>query len=361
MHAATRSLALGLGILAMTLAGCSSEKDPALFGGSGGTSPGSAGAPGDSTPDETGTCPAATEPCGSYDFVPYEGDAAAMRAFGDYIYWRKQLQEGDAGSLGVFLRVHRDGGELEQLGVITNPRGLAVGQPGMFFTSDEGVGTTPLEGGPMTMLDTAYGMWWDIAVDDTTAYFTDYLDASGAYSVPVGGGTITQLAVLNGCTEIAEQGDNVYFTDNGAAGPDASGNIYRLAKGGGDLEVIYGPSTHRPEDLTADAEALYWLENPYVMRLLHGETAPQTIWTSQGVEEVRRVLPYGSEIYLLVADRERSPNNYIVRLNRDDPTQTVTVVDFPDITSLTISGGNIYFSAMNDEYNGIYYSDRCGC
>jgi len=362
MHAATRSLALGLGFAALTLAGCASKKDPALFSdGSAGSGPGDGGASGQQNPDETQTCPAASGPCGSFELIPYEGDAAAMRAYGNFLYWRKQLQEGDTGELGVILRVHRDGGELEQLGLTTNPRGLAVGEAGMFFTSDEGVGTTPLEGGTMTMLDTAYGVWWDIAVDATRAYYTDYLDGSGAYAVPVEGGTSTKLATLNGCTEIAEQGDYVYFTDNGATGPDASGNIYRVLKTGGEPEVIYGPSTHRPEDLTADADALYWHEYPYVMRLLHDTSAPETIWTSVGDEEVRRVIPHSDSIYLLVYDRYRSPNNHIVRVDRADPTQVIDVVDFQDITSLVISGGSVFFSAMTTEYNGIFFADRCGC
>jgi hypothetical protein len=362
MHAATRSLALGLGFAALTLAGCASKKDPALFSsGSAGSGSGSGGTTGQQNPDHAETCPAASGPCGSFELVPFEGDAAAMRAHGDFLYWRKQLQEGDTGELGVILRVHRDGGELEQLGLTTNPRGLAVGDAGMFFTSDEGVGTTPLEGGTLTMLDTNYGMWWDIAVDDARAYYTDYLDGSGAYSVPVEGGTNTKLATLNGCTEIAEEGDYVYLTDNGAAGPDESGNIYRVAKAGGEPEVIYGPSTHRPEDLTADADALYWHESPYVMRLFHDTNELETVWTSVGDEEVQRVIPHTDGIYLLVYDRYRSPNHHIVRLDRADPTQAVDVVDFPDITSLVVSGSNVYFSAITDEFNGIFFADRCGC
>jgi len=345
MHAATRSLALGLGFAALTLVSCASKKDPDLFGGTGGSGSGDGGAPSVPDPDGTEACPAASGPCGSFELVPYEGDAAAMRAHGNFIYWRKQMH----------------GGELEQLGLTTNPRGLAVGDAGMFFTSDEGVGTTPLEGGPMTMLDTAYGMWWDIAVDDTRAYYTDYLDGSGAYAVPVEGGANSKLATLNGCTEIVEQGDYVYFTDNGATGPDVSGNIYRIPKAGGEAEVIYGPSTHRPEDLTADGDALYWHENPNVMRLFHDTSDPQIVWTSVGDEEVRRVIPHPDGIYLLVYDRYRSPNNHIVRLDRDDPTQAIDVVDFQDITSLVVSGANVYFSAMTDEYNGIFFADRCGC
>ena len=361
MHAAMRSLALGLGFAALTLAGCSSKKDRALFGGSAGSGSGDGGAPGQQIPDETEGCPAASGPCGSFELVAYQGDAAAMRAHEDFIYWRKQLQEGDAGELGVILRIHRDGGELEQLGITTNPRGLAIAEAGVFFTSDEGVGTTPHEGGTLTMLDTNYGMWWDIAVDDTRVYYTDYLDGSGVYAVPVDGGSSTKLATVNGCTEIVQQGDYVYFTDNGATGPDVSGNIYRVAKSGGDLEVVYGPSTHRPEDLTVDADALYWHEYPNVMRMFLDASEAQVIWSPEGEEEVSRVIPHTDSIYLLVYDRYRTPNHRILRLVRDDPSQTVDVVDFEDITSLVVSGDNVYFSALTDEFNGIYYADRCGC
>jgi len=100
--------------------------------------------------------------------------------------------------------------------------------------------------------------------------------------------------------------------------------------------------------------SMYLAQGPSFLR-------SETIWTSTGDQEVRRVIPHADSIYLLVHDRYRSPNNHIVRLDRDDPTQAIDVVDFQDITSLVVSGDWVYFSAIAGDYNGIFFAERCGC
>ncbi len=121
---------------------------------------------------------------------------------------------------------------------LSNPRGIAVDDANVYFTDFEAPGSVaqvPKNGGAVTVLASGMNLTDAIAVSKTTVYWASYLMLA---STPIGGGPVTLITPALPCG-LASDADSLYFLGVDEASGDvtvgklafADGSITTLATG----------------------------------------------------------------------------------------------------------------------------------
>ncbi|MDP8999821.1 MAG: hypothetical protein M3O46_06895 [Myxococcota bacterium] len=97
---------------------------------------------------------------------------------------------------------------------------------------------------------------WDVAVDDTSVYWTDHANPGSVKKVPIGGGTVVTLASGQGAPYgIAVDADYVYWTNFDDK------NVMRLSKGAdGGAPFALATAQNTPSALVVDSKNVYWAD-----------------------------------------------------------------------------------------------------
>jgi hypothetical protein len=98
---------------------------------------------------------------------------------------------------------------------------------------------------------------WDIAVDDTSVYWTDHANPGTVKKAPIGGGTVVTLASGQGTPQgIAVDANYVYWTNF------TDKNVMRLPKQPGDADAPFALAANQntPTAIVVDRKNVYWAD-----------------------------------------------------------------------------------------------------
>jgi hypothetical protein len=147
-------------------------------------------------------------------------------------------------------------------GMIASPSGVAIEVQSL--QADQLVVTVSAAGVVSTAVDLSSGIFTDAVLDDKTLYYLAYVSPNDAlYSVPLGGGTPTQVLVSQG-TEVfhrlASDADNIYIVTV-TSGTPLNYGIIKVAKSTQARTSIYTPAAGMQIDNPyVDGTTLYWSE-----------------------------------------------------------------------------------------------------
>lgn len=185
-----------------------------------------------------------------------------LARYGDYVYWAGRNKIG---------RVRKDG--LSKKILVSDsttplsPRGLAVDDGHVYFTTGDAVKSVPRDGGTVTVLASGQATPSGLAVDDTHVYWTNQGSSTASDGVvrrrSKTSGTIQTIATGQAHPDrIAVSGDQVFWLnlgqDMGGATGWVNGAVMRASKLGGSLKSL-SPATW-PTDLAVDDEHVYFTE-----------------------------------------------------------------------------------------------------
>jgi hypothetical protein len=129
---------------------------------------------------------------------------------------------------------------------------------------------------------------WGLALDPTSAYFTDFLQDGGLIGVPLDGGMPTRLASGFGYPHgVAIDATDVYFS--------TGGSLLRVPKGGGAVSTVVSQAG-AVQDVALDAKSVYWFDQ--VGRVMQidkgGAVATQVVLASAQTGTISIALGGGS-------------------------------------------------------------------
>ena len=197
------------------------------------------------------------------------------------------------------------------------------------------------------------GILTDMVLDGKTVYLIGILSGStdGLYSVPLGGGTPTQVLLADstqGFRSLAVDADNVYLgvkTQGSAGGASSSDSILQVAKATGTATSIYAaPAGQTIQYMAVDGTSIYWTETD-----LSIDQGPATVRSASlagggTLAPVQLgVLPSPAGVAQLVATNGVA---FVANLTTGSPSSvdggiTVTVGD----ASITVGVGDYAFTA----------------
>lgn len=126
---------------------------------------------------------------------------------------------------------------------------------GNAYSPDGFIGRVPKKGGPVSIVAQVAGIR-SIALDVSTAYFTEYGDGAPVSSAPLEGGPTTILADSQpNAAGIAVHEGVVYWANQGSH--DAEGGIMRIPATGGTSSVLVG-GQGSPGAIAVDSSGIYW-------------------------------------------------------------------------------------------------------
>jgi hypothetical protein len=146
--------------------------------------------------------------------------------------------------------------------------GLALVGDRILYTDSDGVLSLPKAGGAATVLVTGSQSPWSIAVDATTAYWTEACgpDCGAVRSVPQGGGAPAELATgLDAPSGIVTDGGELYWADFGGIG---DGAIFKVVKEGG-APVTLVSGLYEPLMVAVDQSCVYWVDGAGTLTKVH--------------------------------------------------------------------------------------------
>jgi hypothetical protein len=183
-----------------------------------------------------------------------------MAVGGGYVYWTdftnnsvmRVLTGGDAGVAETIASM-----QPAPIGISVLSPHLAWANHGTGAAAPGDVRTCNIFGNcmPPTIISGAAGAW-GVALDATTAYFTQP-SLGTVKSVPIGGGTPKTLVTIAPSTpqDIVVDANNVYFTTGGA------GQVMSCALAGcGSAPTVLASMEPGPAALAVDATTVYWVD-----------------------------------------------------------------------------------------------------
>jgi hypothetical protein len=138
--------------------------------------------------------------------------------------------------------------------------GDTTSQTGPFNGS---VNQAPKQGGAITPLATGLQLPWDVAVDQTSVYWTEKNNPGAVKKLPIGGGPIVTLAQGVGVGApygIAVDSQYVYWTDYD------NSEVLRLPKGGGS-PLALASTQNTPAAITVDQVNVYWVSGQQILKV----------------------------------------------------------------------------------------------
>jgi hypothetical protein len=137
-----------------------------------------------------------------------QNDPVFLATDGAYLYWTNNAHNTSAGSV---MRSLLDGSMSIPLATGLSPGNIAVNSTRVYFATPSEVISVGVNGGAPAML--APGSPYDIALDSTHVYWTDYRDGT-VMGLPLGGGVAFTLASGEaGPNGIAVDSSAVYWTN----------------------------------------------------------------------------------------------------------------------------------------------------
>ncbi len=221
------------------------------------------------------------------------------------VYW-------SGSDVGLVQKVSKMGGAPVTLAMPVGARGLALDDAFVYWASDAGIGRVPKAGGAPQMLGAATGYPWFIAVDDTTAYWTDHM--GGHVMAAPKDGSVPPVAIVTGLQitfGLALSSDHVFFTDNAAE------ELLSVPKTGGQPTVMVA-GTQAPWAIAVDATTAYWTEacGPdcgAVRSIPQNGGAPATV--AEMLDSPGSVVVHGGSLYF--ADFGETGSGAILRVRKE--------------------------------------------
>ena len=141
-----------------------------------------------------------------------------------------------------------------------NARAIAVDSSGLFWTvsksdpsvKEAAVMKSGLQAGPATSLVSGLLEPWGILLNASVVYWTDVSDNTVS-KVPSSGGDVVVLATGENATDLAIQGDSIYWGNSSA--------IRKMPVSGGTPVSIVAGQTN-PGWVNVDDASVYWIDNP---------------------------------------------------------------------------------------------------
>lgn len=177
---------------------------------------------------------------------------------------------------------------------------LAADAANLYWVGAKGIMSEPLAGGDETLL-AGGGVFncYGLTVDAQHAYWTNF-DKNTVWSVPVAGGSPTQLAASPAPPySIVAGPDAVYWV---ATSPGASGSsaIVSVPKGGGTATTVVSTATEYAGTIAVDSSRLYWaLEQDSAIQAQPLTGGMPTTIASTSVGPVTSMVLAGSTIYFV--------------------------------------------------------------
>ena len=181
-----------------------------------------------------------------------------------------------------------------------------------------------------------------IAIDATSVYFSNYIDAGGVVKVAKTGGPVQVLAP-GSVYGIAVDDTSVYFTD-----PDA-GVLWRVDKGGGTPVMVAG-GLQGPTALAVDATDVYVAGGPSPIFKV-SKTGQVTTLVTTGVSALALA---ASDVYFTTYDAKGTA----ARVPKTGGTPTVIAPDQAYPWSIAISSGRVYWANEGQPLDMLVGSSR---
>ncbi len=176
-------------------------------------------------------------------------NTVAMAIDATNIYWAAQA---DQSGEGTIMSVPIAGGAVTTLATGQDPGGLAVDATTVYWTSDSQVFSVPIGGGTTTNLVPTVFDYTALATGSGDVFL---LGSSKVFKEPATGGTPTTLFMgTNTFAGIAVDSTNVYFSESGT-----TDGVRKVPIAGGTATTI-SSYTGAPGAIAVDSTNIYWLD-----------------------------------------------------------------------------------------------------